>query len=75
MTKLCLIMPKLGIYCVSFDMYIAFFDLLWIFIVFCVKHGYIGSFELNWICIVFCQMDGFFESFDRSNRACIGFNH
>jgi hypothetical protein len=42
MTKLCLIVPKLDIHCVSSDEYIASFDLLWISIVFCAKHGYIG---------------------------------
>jgi hypothetical protein len=73
-TKLCLIVPKLDIHCVSSDGYIASFDLLWISIVFCAKHGYIGSFELNWICIVFCQVDGFIESFNRNNKTCIGFN-
>jgi hypothetical protein len=73
-TKLCLIVPKLDIHCVSSDRYIASFDLLWISIVFCAKHGYIGSFELNWICIVFCQVDGFIESFNRNNKTCIGFN-
>jgi hypothetical protein len=52
--KLCLIMPKLDIHCVSSDIYIASFDLFWISIVFCAKLGYIGSFELNWMCIVFC---------------------
>jgi hypothetical protein len=65
---------KLDIHCVSSDRYIVSFNLLWISIVFCAKHGYIGSFELNWICIVFCYMDGFIESFDMNNRTCIGFN-
>jgi hypothetical protein len=73
-TKLCLIVPKLDIHCVSFDGYIASLHLLWISIVFCAKYGYIGSFELNWICIVFCQVDGFIESFDKNNRICIVFN-
>jgi hypothetical protein len=73
-TKFCLIVSKLDIYYFLSDRYIASFDLLWIYIVFCAKHGYIGSFELNWICIVFCQMDGIFESFNRNNRACIVFN-
>jgi hypothetical protein len=53
-TKLCLVVLKLDIHCVSSDGYIASFDLLWISIVFCAKHGYIRSFELNWICNVFC---------------------
>ena len=74
MTKLRLIVPKLDIHCVSSDKYIASFDLLWISIVFCAKHGYIGSFELNWICIIFCYVDEFNESFNMNNRTCIGFN-
>jgi hypothetical protein len=65
-TKLCLIVLKLDIHYVSFNGYIASFDLLWISTVFCAKHGYIRSFELNWICIVFCYMDGFIESFNRN---------
>jgi hypothetical protein len=73
-TKLCLIVSKLNIHCVSSDGYITFFDLLWISIVFCAKYRYIGSFELNLICIVFCYIDGFIESFNRNNRICIGFN-
>jgi hypothetical protein len=52
-TKLCLIVPKLDIHCVSSDEYIASFDLLWISIVFCTKYGYIEYFELNWIYIIF----------------------
>jgi hypothetical protein len=67
-TKLCLIVLKLDIHCVSSNGYIASFDLLWISIVFCAKHGYIEFFELNWICIVFCYMDGFIESFNRNNN-------
>jgi hypothetical protein len=73
-TKLCLIVPKLDIHCVSSDKCIVSFDLLWISIDFCAKHGYIGYFELSWICIVFCYMDGFIESFNKNNRTCIGFN-
>jgi hypothetical protein len=72
--KLCLIVPRLDIHCVSSDGYIASLDLLWISFVFCATHGYIGSFELNWICIVFCSMDEFIESFNRNNRTCIEFN-
>jgi hypothetical protein len=74
MTKLCLIVLKLDIHCVSSYGYIESFNLLWISLVFCAKHGYIGSFELNWICIVFCYMDGFIESFNGNNKTCIGFN-
>jgi hypothetical protein len=74
-TKLCLIVPKLNIHCISSYEYIASFDLLWISIVFCAKHRYVGSFGLNWICIVFCYMDGFIESFNRNNRTCIRFNY
>jgi hypothetical protein len=66
--------PQLDIHCVLSDGYISSFDLLYLSIVFCVKHGYIGSFELNWICFVFCQVDGFFESFNRHNRTFIGLN-
>jgi hypothetical protein len=69
-TKLCLIVLKLDIHCVSSDRYIASFNLLWISIVFCANHGYIEFFELNWIFIVFCQVDGFIESFNRKNRTC-----
>jgi hypothetical protein len=65
---------EVGFHCVSSDGYIASFDLLWISIVFCVKHGYIVSFELNWICIVFCQVDGFIEYFNRNNRTRMVFN-
>ena len=63
------------IHCVSSDGYIAYFNLLWISIVFCAKCGYIGSFELNWICIVFCYISGFIDFFNRNNRTCIGFNY
>jgi hypothetical protein len=73
-TKLCLVVLKLDIHCVSSNGYIASFDLLWISIVFCAKHGYIRSFELNWICNVFCYTVGFIESFNRNNRTSIGFN-
>jgi hypothetical protein len=69
-TKLCSIVLKLDIDCVSSNKYIASFDLLWISNVFCAKHVYIGSFKLNWICIVFHYMDGFIESFNRNNRTC-----
>jgi hypothetical protein len=65
---------KLDIHCVSFYGYILSFGLLWISIVFCVKHGYIGSFELNQICIVFCTMDRLIEFFNKNNRTCIQFN-
>jgi hypothetical protein len=75
MTKLCLIMPNLDIHCVSSDGYITFFNLLWISIVFCAKHGNLGSFEQNWILIVFCYMDGFIESFNKNNRIFIRFNY
>jgi hypothetical protein len=50
------IVPQLDIHCVLSDGYISFFDLLYLSIVFCVKHGYIGSFKQNWICFVFCQV-------------------
>jgi hypothetical protein len=73
-TKLCLIVPKLDIHCVSSDGYIASFDLLWISIVFYAKHGYIGSFELNLIYIVFCYMNRFIKFFNRNNIPCVGFN-
>ena len=74
-TKLCLIVLKLDIYCVSSNGYIASFDLLWISIVFCAKYAYIRSFELNYICIIFCYMNGFIESFNRNNKTCIEFNY
>jgi hypothetical protein len=73
-TKLCLIVPKLNIHCVSSDRYIVSFDLLWTSIVFCAKHGYIRFFKLNWIYIIFCYMNGFIESFNGNNRTYIGFN-